>query len=502
MSTSIFLWVQGTSMSPLPAPLAAQKRKGSDGLSPVPSLYEVLTPEVSPEGSPEFCCESAGADPAPAKPPAAGPPEEAAAGPPDAAAAGSPDAAAGRSQKAPEEIVNEAELQDLSESHSAEFEQFVKDHLDAQSPQDQDGLLEDYLQALQKGTLKARSRLDQKWRRQHKPGSAGHERYKNLPAEEKRQMKMDWLKEDYEVYKKEKKFEKTLKKKDTIKGRMVTLGGLVLAYGGWEWPQAIRGAKRTAAKCAVLGEKWCCRDEFSEMLFFRLVEHEDAEIFEKAWSDRTTRSSSSGSGSAPAAGAEAEAPRRPVRRLRQKPSAESAASEPRAKKAPRAAGQEEAAPPPPKRSRKGPKAGQKGSEEKPPKRAREANGHGPAAAGLAKLLKEAQKYKFLYLKIVQGAEMLVHQIGIDAAMTWARGSELDEIKEQQTEIKKAETPVIQMMLQQDNKTLMENYEEQTLIDDITKFLAQKGDWDRLSEKVKGILEMHRLKLRRMNGRTK
>ena len=49
---------------------------------------------------------------------------------------------------------------------------------------------------------------------------------------------------------------------------------------------------------------------------------------------------------------------------------------------------------------------------------------------------------------------------------------------------------------------MENYEEQTLIDDITKFLAQKGDWDRLSEKVKGILEMHRLKLRRMNGRTK
>ena len=95
--------------------------------------------------------------------------------------------------------------------------------------------------------------------------------------------------------------------------------------------------------------------------------------------------------------------------------------------------------------------------------------------------------------------MLIQQSDGDAAMKWARGSEQKELSEQQQENKKAETPVIQMLLQQNNKTMMENFDEQTLLDDVAKFQAQKIDVDRLSAKVKQVLEMHRAKPRMRNS---
>ena len=156
-------------MSPA-ASLIPGELKPRHGLK-VATLYGVLTPEVSPEYEPDA------EDGSRLKVP----PEVSTLVP----AAGSPDAAAGRGGdlastripawvsekqaaqtlrlKAPEQIVQEAETHDVCEGRTAEFEQFVKDHLGDDNQEEKDEALGEYLEALQTGTLKVRTMLDQKW---------------------------------------------------------------------------------------------------------------------------------------------------------------------------------------------------------------------------------------------------------------------------------------------------------------------------------------------------
>ena len=74
---------------------------------------------------------------------------------------------------------------------------------------------------------------------------------------------------------------------------MVTLGALVQAYGGWEWPEAVNGAKRTSAKCSLLGGRWKGEGPFSGLTLYRLLSYEDSETFEKAWSELKKKHSAS-----------------------------------------------------------------------------------------------------------------------------------------------------------------------------------------------------------------
>ena len=61
---------------------------------------------------------------------------------------------------------------------------------------------------------------------------------------------------------------------DKLKKRKLTFGGIVKAYGGWRYDEIVRGAKRTAAKCSLLGPPWVATDKFSELTLYTILEHE------------------------------------------------------------------------------------------------------------------------------------------------------------------------------------------------------------------------------------
>lgn len=124
-----------------------------------------------------------------------------------------------------------------------------------------------------------------------------HENYMSCAtAAEKREFRTNWAKTTFEHHIRKKRFETSYTRVDKSKGRQLTFGALVQAYGGWEWAPAIVAAKKTSFKCAKLGEPWCEWDRFEE-----LQEYE--EIFTKSWQEfeeTTSETQKSGGSDEPA----------------------------------------------------------------------------------------------------------------------------------------------------------------------------------------------------------
>ena len=67
-------------------------------------------------------------------------------------------------------------------------------------------------------------------------------------------------------------------------GKYYSFGSLVVSYGGWDWPPAIKAAERHALRCAILGGDWIQTDsEFSGLVHFCKMEIEFSKVHEQAW---------------------------------------------------------------------------------------------------------------------------------------------------------------------------------------------------------------------------
>ena len=75
-------------------------------------------------------------------------------------------------------------------------------------------------------------------------------------------------------------YENSWEQVDVTEGHYRTGGAIVVALGGWEWPEAIAGAKELVAKCEVLGGTWHMGDCFTKL---RLYFHAHQERFRHKW---------------------------------------------------------------------------------------------------------------------------------------------------------------------------------------------------------------------------
>ena len=110
----------------------------------------------------------------------------------------------------------------------------------------------------------------------------------NYVSKDRKNYRMDWARREFKNYKSGKSHIESQEKVRKVKGSMVTLGGLVQAYGGWEWPPALRGALKTAQKCSMLGEEFCNVDPSSGLTFYCLIDKEWEDTFRESWTMFTT----------------------------------------------------------------------------------------------------------------------------------------------------------------------------------------------------------------------
>ena len=96
-------------------------------------------------------------------------------------------------------------------------------------------------------------------------------------------MQKAWAMKAYAYTRHTKTESKELAETIQTKGEMMTFGQVVVALGGWGWKPAVVGAKRLAAKCAMLGAPWYARDPFTELPLMKKLTHTDTETFTKAW---------------------------------------------------------------------------------------------------------------------------------------------------------------------------------------------------------------------------
>ena len=101
--------------------------------------------------------------------------------------------------------------------------------------------------------------------------------------QEKREIKAQWAKETYKYLEVSKDFVEKWKTVDTEKGEYMTLGSLVLSFGGWEWPDALRAAQCHALKCLKMRGKWLFYDEMANIMHFLKMRKQFTEEMTKRW---------------------------------------------------------------------------------------------------------------------------------------------------------------------------------------------------------------------------
>ena len=162
----------------------------------------------------------------------------------------------------------------------------------SQSPAGSESVVTDEVlqKAAESGKFGMRDKVGQAWAKfiDADKNPEGYKSYHAKTMPEKKEARKLWAMEEYSHCKATKSHERSYKHVDTRKGKMYTYGDLVISYGGWDWPPAIRAAKRHALRCSVLGGEWIQADsEFSGLLHFLKMEVEFVKIHEKAWKQCT-----------------------------------------------------------------------------------------------------------------------------------------------------------------------------------------------------------------------
>lgn len=66
-------------------------------------------------------------------------------------------------------------------------------------------------------------------------------------------------------------------------GEHMTLGAIVVLFGGWTWQPAVVGAKRLAATCAKLGQPWIIEDYMSGLTMYLVLRRRSRHLLKQSW---------------------------------------------------------------------------------------------------------------------------------------------------------------------------------------------------------------------------
>ena len=308
----------------------------------------------------------------------------------------------------------------------------------AETPEDPDLAL--FEEVLKKGVIDTRTALDNRFRRQHPPGTQKHDQYKVLSREDKNSFRLQWASLEYQKIKEAKSFSRTLAKGSSHTEKMLTFGNLVTAYGGWHWAPAVTGAKLHAAKCYKLGGKWCDRDGWSDLMRFRFIEKEEKEEFTEAW-------------------------RHVVESYTEQ------------------------------NQRKEKREDGKQGEQKEEKEEKKLKGKPEAAPtdknNLDHVLKEASKLKPHYVRAMAGASTLISQIQDIDSYKWARGSEKQELEAIMARVEALILPTTKDFLLNSTTALKKHHSEARLAEDLARFVEAKDIINDLMTKTKSVMSRHR-----------
>lgn len=92
-----------------------------------------------------------------------------------------------------------------------------------------------------------------------------------------------WAKEEFAYVLTEKTHEEAYREVDQEIGTMHTFGGLVRELGGWEWTEAVMGAKMHFIKALRMGGKWCKVDRMCGLIVVLRLNPVHIEIMERKW---------------------------------------------------------------------------------------------------------------------------------------------------------------------------------------------------------------------------
>ena len=99
----------------------------------------------------------------------------------------------------------------------------------------------------------------------------------------KREYRQKWFADEFKVLESHRAKITSLVDQDVEEAELLTFGALVVCYGGWEWPQAITGAKHHALTAASMGPPWCERCPWSNLLLFRKISRKTIHSFRTAY---------------------------------------------------------------------------------------------------------------------------------------------------------------------------------------------------------------------------
>ncbi len=152
------------------------------------------------------------------------------------------------------------------------------------SPNDQKRLsaLED---ALKKGSVDPRSTMGGIFRSELANDKEGSIEYAKLNRQDAAQFRLQWLKQSYDTFQKEKVHTKAWRRVDATKGKYMSASQLVNDDGGWSDPAAVRGAYMLMLKCLAMGKPWTKRHPQTNRILYLKLSFEFEELFEESWTE-------------------------------------------------------------------------------------------------------------------------------------------------------------------------------------------------------------------------
>lgn len=278
-------------------------------------------------------------------------------------------------------------------------------------------------------------------------------------------------------------------------GEYMTLGAVVLRYGGWEWKEGVAGAKRLASRCALMGGRWIKQCPFSRLQMYFVVTHRHLDVFERAWSKKTEEYGVTEVAS-DAAGSEGPAPAAPTAAA----SAGASASGQAAACATPAAGAVPSTPRPaggPPMTPGQKQVGQQGGE-----------GHGGQGEGLpldptptpkpkpvnphAARSREAMQVKQMIMKHTSAARELLQKVRDDDDFAWARNPDnMGKLEEAMNVFQSSLTPFARDMLVYDLKQCLSKVGSDAWVLRLNEFVSLKESIVPVQREKEQLMAMHK-----------
>jgi len=148
-----------------------------------------------------------------------------------------------------------------------------------------DEILERAYEEHKDGTFLMNSPVGQRLTRYLRNNAAEKEKMQACKTKlELQEYKATWLSKAVEHITTRKTYQEDHKNHSIQDGEYMPFGMIVKSEGGWEDPDAVRGATTLAIKAVVMGPPWTMINDQTGRLTYWKITHKTREIFSKTWS--------------------------------------------------------------------------------------------------------------------------------------------------------------------------------------------------------------------------